>query len=95
LRIILVSAAAILTLFTWACTHGSFASRQELDLSKFARQDLCCAGITLDTTDDSHGRAFGCGQEAHYAYANGAWQRVGEIKAGSGNPSDKLADCSK
>jgi hypothetical protein len=89
----LLLAALLISSFT-ACTHGSFASKKELDSARFARQDLCCAQTMHEINKNTY-EAFGCGQAATYEYANKKWQRVGPIRAGSGDPADKLKDCSK
>jgi hypothetical protein len=77
-----------------ACTHGSFASKKELESARFARQDLCCAQ-TMREINEKRYEAFGCGQSATYVYVDKKWQREGPIREGSGNPADKLKDCSK
>jgi hypothetical protein len=77
-----------------ACTHGSFASKKDLDSARFARRDLCCAQ-TMNQINENKYEAFGCGQAATYVFANGAWSREGPIRAGSGNPVDKLTDCNQ
>jgi hypothetical protein len=77
-----------------ACTHGSFASKKELDSARFARQDLCCAQTMREINENKY-EAFGCGQTATYEYIDKKWQRIGVISVGSGNPANKLADCAK
>lgn len=75
-----------------ACTHGSFAPKNDLDSARFARQDLCCAQ-TMNKINDTKFEAFGCGQAATYELINKKWQRTGPIRVGSGDPVNKLKDC--
>jgi hypothetical protein len=77
-----------------ACTHGSGASAEEIALARFARTDLCCS-ITLSNYTETSGTAFGCGQQANYVMAANGWARDGNIIPGSGNPNDRLVDCTK
>lgn len=72
-----------------ACTHGSFASRKELDSARFARKDLCCAQTMREINKNKY-EAFGCGQVATYEFIDKQWQRVGPIRAGYGDPADSL-----
>ena len=89
----LLLAVLLISSFT-ACTHGSFSSKKELSSARLARQDLCCAQ-TMQKINENKYEAFGCGQSATYEYADKKWQRLGPICAGSGDPADKLKDCSK
>jgi hypothetical protein len=77
-----------------ACTHGSFASKKDLDSARFATRDLCC-GITMQQINENKYKAFGCGQEATYVLDNGAWRRDGPIRAGVGDPANKLKNCNQ
>jgi hypothetical protein len=77
-----------------ACTHGSFAPKNDLDSARFARRDMCCAQ-TMNKISDTKYEAFGCGQAATYEFVVKKWQRTGPIRAGSGDPADKLKDCNQ
>jgi hypothetical protein len=74
--------------------HGKIVKQSELDSARFARRDLCCAQ-TMNKISDTKYEAFGCGQAATYELIDKKWQRVGPIRAGSGDPADKLKDCNQ
>lgn len=76
------------------CTHGSFSSKKELDSARFARHDLCCAQ-TMQQISENKYEAFGCGQAATYELIDKKWQRVGLIRAGSGETANKLKNCNQ
>ncbi len=85
---------ALLLATLQACTHGSFASKNDLDSARFARQDLCCAQ-TMQQISENKYEAFGCGKAATYELINKNWQRVGPIRAGAGDPANKLKNCNQ
>jgi hypothetical protein len=87
-------AVALSTFALVACTHGSFASKKELNSARFSRRDLCCAQ-TMNKISDTKYEAFGCGQTATYEFIDKKWQRVGPIRAGTGDPANKLNDCNQ
>lgn len=89
-----LAAVTLILISLSACTHGSFASKKELDSARFARQDLCCAQ-TMKQINRNKYEAFGCGQTATYVLDGGTWQRQGPISAGPGDPANKLTDCAK
>jgi hypothetical protein len=78
----------------FACTHGSFAPSEELELSAFSRKDLCCSA-TLNQIGVNRWEAFGCGKRAMYKRIDGEWQRMGQVQPEAGSPSNQLPDCTQ
>jgi hypothetical protein len=77
-----------------ACSRGSTSTPDQLELSKYSRQDLCCS-VTLKQLDAIRWEAFGCGKLGIYKLQGVEWKRIGKIQPGPGSIADKLPVCNQ